>query len=233
MTVQQAIERALRLIGAIDPDENATASEVSTGIISLNNMLDGWSLTRQGVYRQVRESFDLVAGTGSYTIGSGQTFDTTRPHEITSAFIRLSNQDYYLRIRSGEWYDEFTTDKTVQGLPYELFYDPSAATSGTIYLAPVPDSSAYDLHIRSHKPYTDYSSGSESLGLPTEYEAAIPWNLAVDLAPEYQAQPSAIVLKRADETLKAAKRLHLHPIPQTETDVVNSNPRRFIINRGY
>lgn len=42
-TAHDAVTRALRLIGVIDPGEAGSASEISTGLEALNVMLDSWA----------------------------------------------------------------------------------------------------------------------------------------------------------------------------------------------
>lgn len=204
-TAHDLIRGAMRLIGAVDPGEPLTADESADGLELLNEMLESWSNEKLAVYQILQENFTLVAGTASYTIGSGATFSTTRPLNILSGFIRYSSLDYHLSILTREEYDRITL-KTTSYLPEYLYYQPSVA-NGTIYLYGVPDA-AYVLYIDSTKQLQSFAGLTTAIVLPPGYKRAIRYNLALEIAPEYNRKPSEAVLAIARESKAAIKRLN-------------------------
>jgi hypothetical protein len=204
-TAHDVIRGSMRLIGAVDPGEELTADEASDGLELLNEMLESWSTERLSVYQILQENFTLVAGTASYTIGSGATFNTTRPLNILSGFIRYSSVDYPLAILTREEYDRIAL-KTTSYLPESLYYQPSVA-NGTIYLYGVPDY-AYTLYIDSTKQLQSFTALTTTIVLPPGYKRAIRYALALEIAPEYNRKVPDAVLAIARESKAAIKRLN-------------------------
>lgn len=198
----------MRLIGAVEPGEELTAAEAADGLELLNEMLESWSTEQLAVPHILQENFTLVAGTASYTIGSGATFNTTRPLDVLCGFIRYSSLDYPLRILTRQEYDQIPL-KTTQFLPEALYYQPSVA-NGVITLYGVPDQ-AYTLYIDSMKQLQSFAGLTTAIVLPPGYKRAIRFNLAPELAPEYNRTPSERVLAIARESKANIKRQNSRP----------------------
>lgn len=224
MTVAEMVKVAFRLVTG---DSNPDASEQNDMMEALNLMLQEWATSPAGLYQVTRESFSISAGVGSYTIGSNQTFDTALPQRIVRAFVRDSSTDYPVRIIAAEDYARLAL-KSTESRPYDLYFE-RGGSSGTVLLYPVPDQS-YTLHLYSHKPLGSYTSLSESLGLPPEYEPAIKYNLAMEIAPEFGASLSQIIAVRAGQTLKSLKRLHAQPVPRVNTAIFGQQGRDYDID---
>ena len=208
-TAHDIIRGAMRLIGAVDPGEPLTAAEADDGLEALNEMLESWSNERLAVPQILQENFALVSGTASYTIGSGATFNTTRPLDILSAFIRDDGYDYPLRILDREEYDAITY-KAASFQPEALYYQPSVA-NGIIYLHGVPAktySVTNGLYINSMKQLQRFAALTTDIVLPPGYKRAIKYNLAPELAPEYNRKVPDAVLAIARESKAAIKRLN-------------------------
>lgn len=204
-TAHDLVRGAMRLIGAADPGEELTPAEAADGLELLNELLESWSNEQLAVYQILQENFTLVAGTSSYTIGSGATFSTTRPLNILSGFIRYSSVDYPLSILTREEYDRIAL-KTTSYMPEYLYYQPSVA-NGTIYLYGVPDA-AYVLYIDSTKQLQSFSGLTTAIVLPAGYKRAIRYALALEIAPEYNRKVPDAVLAIARESKANIKRLN-------------------------
>ena len=76
-TAQTIINRALRLIGAIEAGETPTSDESADALEALNAMIESWQTERLFVYALVDTSFSMVAGDGSYTVGPSGNFNLT------------------------------------------------------------------------------------------------------------------------------------------------------------
>lgn len=210
-TVSNLISRALRKISSDSPNDSDNGTEINRALDELNSMLGEWSTENWLPPFRTLENFPLTVGTNNYTIGSGATFNTTRPDAISFMFTRdTNNVDLPVDIYTRDQYDSISL-KTAQGRPDRYFYDTQYA-NGVIYLYPTPDQ-AYTLYIDSIKPFTQFTSVATTLLLPSQYENAIVYNLAVLLAPNYgfmlSEQPS--IERKAAETLRKIKSLNTKP----------------------
>ena len=204
-TANDIITDALADIGAIDPIEPLTANEAAHGLRKLNELLESWSNESLAVYQILQENFATVAGTASYTIGSGATWNTTRPLRIESAFLRSNSIDYPLTVLNREEYDWLPL-KTTQYQPEYLFYYPAVA-NGTVTLYGVPDA-IYTVFLNSYKQLQSFAALTDVVVLPPGYLRAIKSNLALELAPGYNREPSALLAAIARDSKAAIKRLN-------------------------
>ena len=215
--VIDVIASSLRIIGSASLGETIGAAKLANGLSAMNQMLGGWSAQPNSLYFVTEDTHTLVASTGSYTIGSGGDIDTTRPIKILNAFVRDSTSDYSLELIDRAKYDSIVA-KGSTGFPQYLYYEPSMPT-GTIYLYPEP-SSAYELHIKSLKPFSSSYAATDTFALPPGYEEAIKFNLAIRLAPEYGRAVTQEVVALAVSTLNFIKTQN----SATRVKQIRSNP---------
>lgn len=204
-TALDLITDSLIDLGAIDPSEALTADEGSHGLRKVNEMLASWSLESLAVPQILQENFSTVAATASYTIGSGATWNTTRPLRVESAFIRSNSIDYPLRVITREEYDRIQA-KTTSYMPEYLYFEPSVANA-VIYLYGVPDA-VYSVFLNSLKQLQSFAALTTTVVLPPGYLRAIKSNLSVELAPAYNRNVPDAVLAIARESKAAVKRLN-------------------------
>lgn len=179
------IAGALRLISSATPGESLNGDEAGTALIALNDLLASWSAQSFMVPFRTIESFPLVAGQQSYTIGSGANFNTTRPDSIGDCYLHdtVSGLDYPMESMTNDQYNAITL-KTIQGIPKWFYYDPQYP-SGVLYLYPTSSLASYSVYIDSLKPVAQFSSLSATLALPGEYQRPIKLLLAENLSIEY------------------------------------------------
>lgn len=197
-TALQLITGALRLIQAVRKTEAITADEAEDGLAALNELLGSWSNETLNITSRVTESFNITSGT-SYTIGSGQTLNTTRPISIEAAFIRIGNIDYPLTKITDEEYSSIAYKSLGTTIPQYFNYN-NGYPYGTIKIYPALVGNV-GLHLLSEKPLTEIATINTEIDLPAGTKRALKYNLAVDLAPEYGKQVSEVVYKIAKESL--------------------------------
>lgn len=227
LTAQDFIVDALSLIGAVQMDQTPPTWEMSKALRALNHMLNRWSSQKLMVRAMTKENFSLVDGTASYTIGSGATFNTAKPLKIDSAYVRdSSGYDHPLDIIEMSQYNAFR-DKTTEGTPDYLAYDPGAAQqatqTGTIYFWHVPDY-AYTLYISCQKFLTEFSSLTSTFTFEPQYGEAIKYNLAIRLWPYYRKPTENIpmhITGMAASTLRDIKALNATQ-PKCRIDIPSS-----------
>jgi len=217
-TASSLILTALVSLGEKQIGDTLSTAEQTHYLSKLNSMLDSWSIERLFCYQILQESFSLTAGLGTYTIGSGAAFNTTRPTRITYAFVRdSSNMDSPVRIINYEAYDRESLKTSGNTYPDRLFYDTAFVTSfGTIKLLPLP-SASLTLFIDSWKQLAQFSAITDTMAFPPGYQLAIESNFAIHAAPGFTSvSPELIAL--AKESKAAIKSLNL-PSPVMRMDV--------------
>ena len=227
------IARALRINNVLASGETATSDEQADGLTALNAMLSGWQTNKLNVYSMVEDTHTLVVGTASYTIGTGATISTDRPERIEHAYTRESgNLDYPLDIINSDSYESII-QKDLQSRPEVLYYNPEYPL-GKIFLYPTP-STASTLVITSWTQLQSFATIATAVSLPSGYEDAMAYNLALRIAPEYGIPLRQGIKFLADETLGNIRRANTGKPRYANTEVGNIGGKttRFNINKGY
>lgn len=218
------IDRAMRLIAQISPGVTSTTSEYATGLEALNAMLDSWRNERLMVWSILDEPLTLVSGQSSYTVGSGGDLNTNRPVRIESAYLVDSgNVSYQVNILNAEEYAAIALKSSTSTLPNYIYYDPDMA-SGHLWVYPVP-SAAYTLHVLTWTPMQSFTTKETTAYLAPGWERCIAYNLAIEIAPEFEKQPSPLVMKIAQEAKSQIKRINMTPVKMYTELAALINPR--------
>ncbi len=215
-TVQSLIDASLRLIGAIESGESPSSDESNDALEALNAMLASWY--EEGIYipSRTRESFTLSSSKESYTVGTGGDINTSWPMVIETAYWRRDNIDYPMDFMEEREYSVIS-NKRVTSRPSRFYYEPSFPL-GAIFFDYLPDIT-YQLNLVSLKPLSNLSL-SDSINMPGGFDRAIKFNLAVEIAPEYGATPSAAVISGAIESRRAIEtRMVQSRVPELKTEL--------------
>ena len=186
MLVSSLLSSSLRKIGALSSGETIETTRQAEALTALQSMLRSWGSISSLIFATVKENYTLTANIGTYTWGSGGDISTTRPNQVTGAYILEGGTTTHPVDIITEGVYRGIPVKGTTGLPYSLFFYPSYPLA-SLYLYPVPDS-AYVLYLDSFKPFTETGSFglvTDTIVFPSHYEEAIIYNLAIRLAPEY------------------------------------------------
>jgi len=197
-TPRTLIRGALRLIGVGGEDEDLSAATLNDAFEMMNEWMVSQGHSFQ--YGIVTESFDLTAGDYDYSIGSGGDFDTARPNQVLGGFIRQGGQDYHLTVMSRKEWDDKALNSYGSN-PYKMYYRPSYPL-GMIYLDSVIGTT---IHLDLEKAISEVATLDTTMSMPQEYFRAIRFNMALELAPEYEKEPTQLVVKGAVESLDVIK----------------------------
>jgi hypothetical protein len=218
MTGNDVITEALTLLGVIYPGQTISSSAQTTGQTSLNNMLGEWSAQQLAVFSISKGTFPLTPGAGAYSIGTGATWNTTRPEKIESwAAITGAGA-----VGSGKPVDAATfvaiaKDRTATGSVIQaLLYDAEYPT-GNIYVYPLPNGNVTSVELWMWVQFTVISDFTQTINFPPGYLKAISYNLAADLAPKFGRQLDPNVQRIADQCKAGlgATNITEHVQPQT------------------
>jgi len=179
-TWSDVIRRSLRLTKVLASGETPDAAMQADALEALNDMLDAWRSESLMVHSLRTESFALT-GAASYTIGTGGTFNTSRPVKIEAAYWRDGDIDYPIRIAPALSFAGIA-DKTTESHPDWLYYEP-ASPLGTIFLHPIPTTGT--LKLVTWTPLAQVTSVAADVELPPGYREAITYQLAMRIGPEY------------------------------------------------
>lgn len=221
MDAQTLIKSSLRLFGGIRRGFTPKAEDMNEGLEALNMLIGSWSAEKLIIPWRTQESFTPSAAAASFTIGSGGDFDTTRPMSISDVFLRDSGgTDYPVTRMTQDQYNNIA-DKDITALPRQYWYRPEYPL-GVLVFDSVLDTT-YDVHISSFKPLSQIATLTTALSLPDEYLAALKFNLAPMLAPEYGKDVSQSVMFWADDTKKTIENLNAsNRVPESE--IITSGP---------
>lgn len=209
-TPADIIRLVLKDTGVLGVGQTASAEDTNDCFDTLNMMIGEWASRRWLLYRT--ETYNVVStGAQFYTIGPGGDIDTgtqQRPdrledgnffRQITAA--QSPNQiDYPLSLlESKEDYNRIGL-KQLATIPQFVFYDPIYPL-GKIYPWPVIPTTLYELHVLVKFQITQFANLADSINLPSQYYAALRYNLAARVRPMYQLPPDPQVIAMATDAL--------------------------------
>tara|TARA_R110002020_G_scaffold91693_2_gene222621 strand:+ start:3272 stop:3976 length:705 start_codon:yes stop_codon:yes gene_type:complete len=181
-TARDIIKSALRKIQVLGKGASLDSDEAQDGLEALNDMLAIWSAEGNLIFTETIETFSLNSSI-VYTIGSGGDFDTTRPNYISAVYVTQGEVDYILQSIDGQQYASII-DKEDGSFPRRYYYN-AGFPLASIYLDAQP-TSVSSITIHSFKPLALFSDLDTVFAMPPEYKAALVYNLAIWLAPEYE-----------------------------------------------
>lgn len=209
-TVQNILDRSVRLIGELNSGESLTVQETADALVTLNAMLDSWRNDKLMCFAIRDESITLSSGNQTRTIGPTGNLVSDRPIKIDTAYIVYSNTSSDVRILQADEYAAITTKLDTSTYPLSLYYEPDIP-NGTLYLYPIPNASSV-LHILTWTPVLAFASAATTVTLPPGWEEAMATNLALAVSAEYETEPRQMVFKMAQTSLANIKRANSRPI---------------------
>lgn len=229
ITTRDLLSSSLRVIGALASGETLLANESTDALTGLNQLLDSWSTENLLIPNKAREVFPLVSSQGVYTMGTGGTFNTTRPMRIENAELQITSSnpaiEIPIKILTKDEYARILLKTMTSTYPLYLYAEGTYPLE-TINLWPVPVQ-VNNLALYSWKPLANVSNLSTALSLPPGYERALKYNLAIDLAPEYGRPVTAEVAAIAVESKAAIKRMNSKPQYLAVDDALRARPAVF------
>lgn len=207
---QTIIDRAMRLIGELEPGQSTPALESIDVLVALNALVGSWRLERLMCWATQDESVPLVSGNTSRSLGPSGDFVTNRPDDVISAYVVYGSSSIPVDVISSAKWDAIAVKTSTSDTPYKLYYEPQVP-NGVAYLWPVPTASS-TLHLRTKTPFTGFTSVTDAPSLPPGWDQALATNLAVSIAPENETEAKASVVMAARLSKAAIKLVNSRPI---------------------
>ncbi len=233
-TAQQIIERSARVLGVLGSGQSLNSDELDDGLDMLNGYLESLEEQQVTVPFRTTEQITLISGKNEYTWGSGGDINTDRPLRIHSTWLEdSSGTTYPFELIDVDEYANILL-KGRSERPYRAWMEYSHPL-GKLTLESKPDGT-YTLYAVTLKPFTGFSTLSTSSDLPRAYYRLLVFNLALELAPEFEAPLRPDIIQAAERSLrniKGANASRRVPVIQHEDALVIRHGGRWDIRRGY
>lgn len=238
-TVNDFLTLALIDSGVLGKGQIAQSEDINNALRRVNYLIAQWNRKRWLIYNLTDVSV-VTTGAEDYTIGPAQNFNTPRPDRLEDGnFLRqLANGstqqiDYPLQlISSREDYNKIRL-KTMGTWPSVIFYDSNWPT-GIIKAWPVPSANLFELHILVKNQLTQFSSLTQTINLPPEYEAALAFNLQVRLRIAYRMPPDPAMIHLAKEALNVIRGANVQvPSMKMPPTVIGAQRSYNVYSDGY
>lgn len=208
-TVRDVVTDALRELGVLAAGETASADDAAYGFSSLNDLVDQWAAERLQIYTVTRTTWTLVSGTAAYTIGSGGDVSIARPVYVDH--INFEDQsptepvEYQLDPLTEDAHARLPIKTLDATLPTHYYYNPTYPLA-TVTFWPVPSSATLKGVIYTPTAVAEFADLDTSVALPPGYRRMLIKNVALDMAPAFERQPSPGLLKDAADSVATVKR---------------------------
>ncbi len=210
MTVLDLITLALKQAGILGVGQSPAAEDTNDAFTLLNMMLGQWAVKRWLVYG-LQDISIASTGTETYTYGLGGNFNYPQTDHLESAYARLTtvalpaNQpDFNIQlINSYEDYGRIRL-KSLTTFPQYVFYD-NAYPLANVSFWPIPQASQFMLHLIVKQPLSAFTSLTQSINLPPQYQEPILYGLALRLRTNFQLPPDPQLQMLANQALDALR----------------------------
>lgn len=218
----EIITKALKIAGVLGESETPTAQQASDGLVSLNDMIDSWTTDETYIFTIQSDTFPLVNGVVSYTIGAGGDFATDRPIIVNSVTANLNQVSYPLSQINAADYASIGFKENSTGIPQYFYYNPSFPLGEiTLYGAPASD---LTLTIGQTKRLEQFADLTTQYTFPAGYNRLLNYGLAMEIAPEYGAQLTNEAQFIATEAKANIRNRNLpDPVMKTEVGYIGSD----------
>jgi len=213
------VTSALRLLGVIGENQSPSPEQMADGIDTLNDFIDALNLDSLAVYQTTNDQVTTVPGQGVYTVGPGGNFNVDRPVQINAAYVDYQGVSFQLDETTQEEFNLITLKTMSQVLPRFFLYL-NTFPLGTLQLWPVP-SAAITLSLTVDR-VIGAIAATDTLSLAPGYSKMFKFNLARELASQFNMPVSQDVMRIAKESLADIKRANRTPaVASYDTALVN------------
>lgn len=215
-TYRDLIASSMRLNGIIAQGQTPSGAQAQDALYCLRELVDRWNATDTMLYTTRISTNVLVGGQTDYTVGPGADIDITiRPTKLQAAWLRDTsnpygnNVDRRMNILSATEWGNIVAKTVTSNLPYFVYFD-AAWPVAKVHVWPVP--SAGNTLVLHWLANLDADMGlDDEESLPPAYRAALKYNLAIALAPEYGLEPSPTVSQQALASVLAIQQSTFSP----------------------
>lgn len=232
-TAGDIINGSLRLIGQLAEGETPSSETSNDALVSLNQMLESWSIERLSVYTTQDQQFTWPASTISRTLGPTGNFVGLRPVQLDDSTYfddPTTGISYGIKIINQQQYDGIAFKTVTSTFPQVIWLNPDMPDL-EMFIFPVP-TRALLWHFISVVELTQPATLATTLTFPPGYLRAFRYNLACELAPEFGVEPSTQVKRIAMTAKRNIKRVNNPEDIMALPYSINGTRQRFNIYSG-
>lgn len=233
-TTRELLSGAHRLLGLVNSGNVLPEAVYQDNLVALNQMIDSWSTERLAVFCTQDQTYYWEAGNRIRTLGPTGDFvyilanqsdtpivtqgddyigvdDATTQRPILledSTYFRdpTTNVSYGIKFINQLQYNNIAV-KTVQSTYPQVMFVNNTFPNITLSVYPVPNR-MLEFHFISVQPLANPTTLETDLAFPPGYLRAFRYNLALELAPEFNVEPSAEVRRIAMYSKRNLKRIN-------------------------
>jgi hypothetical protein len=196
---------SLTEIGQLGTGRSPSSEQTQQCLRVVNRMLDKWSIQRLMLFTVAVRQFALTPNVQDYTLGPTGSLGAgaqTRPNFVEAAQVTPPGSSLYLglnildQIKWGAIRDKGATC-SANGVPQDLWPEYTFPNVG-LHFWTIP-SNATALYLKTWEALPKAVTIFDVLNFPPGYEEAIQHNLAMELSPFYDIQPSQTTMLLAGE----------------------------------
>lgn len=211
-TVLDLVTDSLRRIMVLATGETPSSDDAEVGLNVLNDLLDQWKTENLLLFANVRTTWTIVSGTGTYTVGSSADVNVPRPVYVTHVNFVDTSMDPDLEIATVP-----LTDDAYAAIPFKAqtstypqysYYNPTV-TTGTLILWPTPTSSTLTGALYAPTQVAEFAATSSTVTVNPGWKRMISTNLALELCPYFEREPSNQLVQAARDSKAAVKRSNI------------------------
>jgi len=201
-TRDEIISAAYRKIGVISFGDSLTSEQAVEGIFALQQVVKDWQNKNVFLWTRQLLTETLVAATATYVPTDPAIIG------IEEAFLRdVDGNDRPIRVISFSDYQNIEK-KAEAGMPEAITFNNRQNCSISVWPVPTTsDAADYTLHYVGISRIKDMDNANDSGDIPSRYQRALIYDLAVELAPDHAIPGSEIdrLEARADRIFQQAK----------------------------
>lgn len=207
----------MKKIGVLAGGEPLPADEGDDALKTFQMMISAWSNETLMIPLSTVITHSLQTQFNEYTIGIWDSIDpipdnhieTVRPQKYLSTFIRsVDGTDYPIKTMTQDMWSRISR-KDITSRPSRMYIKDGYPLDTILF-----DSNPYEgetLHLQVQQPLEGFIQNDslvDTLIVPSGYEQALIYNLAIELAPEYGKEISQIVFGIAQKSKSDIKRMN-------------------------
>ncbi|NNP70934.1 hypothetical protein [Acinetobacter sp. Ac_5812] len=208
MKVSKLVDLALKQLGVLAAGENAKSDEVADAVDSLRGLLAQWATDRLFVYKAQTVVMPLTRGKGAYLVGSIDECCCDQNDNCYTGPIPDLDIDISL-VAEKAWLDDceikLIRDLNNTGINIKVTYQEDKP----FWTFNVLDD-AQNLKIKVYSLPSDICATDE-LTFPDKYQRALILSLALEIAPMFAVEPSALLLRNQNSAIDLLKRSNSTP----------------------
>ena len=233
-TTRELLSGAHRLLGLVNSGNVLPEAVYQDNLVALNQMIDSWSTERLAVFCTQDQTYYWEAGARIRTLGPTGDFvyilatqseipivtqdedyigvddaTTLRPILLDdSTYFRdpATNVSYGIKFINQLQYNNIAV-KTVQSTYPQVMFVNMTFPDITLSVYPVPNR-MLEFHFISVQPLANATTLATDLAFPPGYLRAFRYNLALELAPEFNVEPPPEVRRVAMYSKRNLKRIN-------------------------